>query len=120
MTDDIAFMPATRLLAFYRSRQLSPLQVISTHGVGGRTRWAQKGEAVALMDPGLVEVCRRGEAVTREQYVEAVAQRAALGQRLRLFFDRYDLLLSPTMPSRRPMPTRAPTSCRTQAMCGAG
>ncbi len=59
---------------------------------------AQKPEAVALMDPGLVEMCRRGEAVTQEQYVEAVAQRVALGQRLRLFFDRYDLLLSPTMP----------------------
>ena len=59
---------------------------------------AQKPEAVGLMDPGLVEMCRRGEAVTQEQYVEAVAQRAVLGQRLRLFFDRFDLLLSPTMP----------------------
>src|SRR5205085_10273426 len=59
---------------------------------------AQNPEAVALMDPGLVEMCRRGETVTQEQYVEAVAQRVALGQRLRLFFDRYDLLLSPTMP----------------------
>jgi aspartyl-tRNA(Asn)/glutamyl-tRNA(Gln) amidotransferase subunit A len=43
-------------------------------------------------------MCRRGEAVTQEQYVEAVAQRVALGQRLRMFFDRFDLLLSPTMP----------------------
>ena len=50
------------------------------------------------MDPGLVEMCRRGEAVTQEQYVEAVAQRVALGQRLRLFFDHFDFLLSPTMP----------------------
>jgi aspartyl-tRNA(Asn)/glutamyl-tRNA(Gln) amidotransferase subunit A len=50
------------------------------------------------MDPGLVEMCRRGEAVTPEQYVEAVVQRALLGQKLRLFFDRFDLLLSPTMP----------------------
>jgi aspartyl-tRNA(Asn)/glutamyl-tRNA(Gln) amidotransferase subunit A len=51
-----------------------------------------------MMDPGLVDMCRRGQAVTQEQYVEAVAERAALGQRLRLFFDRFDLLLSPTMP----------------------
>src|SRR5438477_7142891 len=28
MADDIAFMPATRLLALYRSRQLSPVEVI--------------------------------------------------------------------------------------------
>jgi aspartyl-tRNA(Asn)/glutamyl-tRNA(Gln) amidotransferase subunit A len=39
-----------------------------------------------------------GPGVTQTQYVEAVAQRVALGQRLRRFFDRFDLLLSPTMP----------------------
>ena len=59
---------------------------------------AQKPEAVALMDPGLVEMCRRGQALTQEQYFDAMVQRAALGQRLRLFFDRFDLPLSPTMP----------------------
>ena len=55
-------------------------------------------EAVAVMDPGLVALCRRGERVTQEQYLDAVGRRAALGQALRQFFDRYDLLLSPTMP----------------------
>ncbi len=78
----------------------SPMPVFQTLALAGF--WAllraQKPGAAALMDPGLVEMCRRGEAVTQEQYVEAVAARAALGQRLRLFFDRYDLLLSPTMP----------------------
>ena len=59
---------------------------------------AQPEEAVTVMDPGLVAICRAGEAVTQEQYVEAVTARAALGQALRLFFDRFDLLLSPTMP----------------------
>jgi aspartyl-tRNA(Asn)/glutamyl-tRNA(Gln) amidotransferase subunit A len=54
--------------------------------------------AIEVMDPGLVALCRRGEAVTQEQYVVAVGQRAALGQALRQFFDRFDLLLSPTMP----------------------
>ncbi len=78
----------------------SPMPVFQTLALGGF--WAllraQKPELVALMDPGLVEMCRRGEAITQEQYVEAVAKRAALGQKLRLFFDRFDLLLSPTMP----------------------
>ncbi len=78
----------------------SPMPVFETLVLGGL--WAllraQKPEAVPLMDPGLVEMCRGGEAVTQEQYVEAVVQRAALGQKLRLFFDRFDLLLSPTMP----------------------
>jgi aspartyl-tRNA(Asn)/glutamyl-tRNA(Gln) amidotransferase subunit A len=55
-------------------------------------------EASAVMDSGLVALCRSGEAVTQEEYVGAVARRAALGQTLRQFFDRYDLLLAPTMP----------------------
>jgi aspartyl-tRNA(Asn)/glutamyl-tRNA(Gln) amidotransferase subunit A len=53
---------------------------------------------VAVMDPGLVAMCRRGERVTQEAYVEAIGKRVALGSRLRQFFERYDLLLSPTMP----------------------
>jgi aspartyl-tRNA(Asn)/glutamyl-tRNA(Gln) amidotransferase subunit A len=59
---------------------------------------AMPPEKVPLMDPGLVAACRRGEAVTQQQYVDAVNQRAALGTALRQFFDRYDLILSPTMP----------------------
>ena len=55
-------------------------------------------DKAAVMDPGLVALCRRGQNVTQEEYVDAVTRRAALGQALRLFFDRYDLLLTPTMP----------------------
>jgi aspartyl-tRNA(Asn)/glutamyl-tRNA(Gln) amidotransferase subunit A len=78
----------------------SPKPIFETLALGGfwALLCAQTPEAVALMDPGLVEMCRRGEALTQEQYFDAVVQRAALGQRLRLFFDRFDLLLSPTMP----------------------
>jgi aspartyl-tRNA(Asn)/glutamyl-tRNA(Gln) amidotransferase subunit A len=50
------------------------------------------------MDPGLVASCRAGEAVTQEQLVAALGKRAALGAAVRQFFDRYDILLSPTMP----------------------
>jgi aspartyl-tRNA(Asn)/glutamyl-tRNA(Gln) amidotransferase subunit A len=78
----------------------SPKPIFETLALGGfwALLCAQKPDAVALMDPGLVEMCRRGQALTQEQYFDAIAQRAALGQRLRLFFDRFDLLLSPTMP----------------------
>jgi aspartyl-tRNA(Asn)/glutamyl-tRNA(Gln) amidotransferase subunit A len=79
---------------------------------------AMPPEAPALMDPGLVALCRRGQAVTQEEYVDAIGRRAALGQALRLFFDRYDLVLSPTMPipaayaeprdDGRPNPTNFP------------
>ncbi|HEX2151742.1 MAG TPA: amidase [Stellaceae bacterium] len=78
----------------------SPKPIFATLALGGF--WAllraQTPDSVALMDPGLVAECRRGEAVTQQQYVLAVMQRAALGAALRQFFDRYDLLLSPTMP----------------------
>jgi len=78
----------------------TPMPVFETLALGGF--WAllraQTPEGVAMMDPALVEMCRRGERVTQEAYVEAVAKRVALGARLRQFFDRYDLLLSPTMP----------------------
>jgi aspartyl-tRNA(Asn)/glutamyl-tRNA(Gln) amidotransferase subunit A len=78
----------------------SPMPVFETLALGGF--WAllrgMKPEQVAVMDPGLVRMCRRGEGVTQAQYVDAVIQRTALGQQLRQFFDRYDLILSPTMP----------------------
>ncbi len=78
----------------------SPMPIFETLALAGF--WAllraQKPDAVALMDPGLVAACRRGEAVAQEQYVEAIGRRVALGAALRQFFDRYDLLLSPTMP----------------------
>jgi aspartyl-tRNA(Asn)/glutamyl-tRNA(Gln) amidotransferase subunit A len=59
---------------------------------------AMPPDKALLMDPELVETCRRGEAVTLPHYVEAIGKRVALGQGLRQFFDRYDLLLSPAMP----------------------
>jgi aspartyl-tRNA(Asn)/glutamyl-tRNA(Gln) amidotransferase subunit A len=78
----------------------SPMPIFETLALGGF--WAllraQTAQAVGLMDPGLVEMCRRGASVTQEQYVDAVIRRVALGQRLRQFFGRYDLLLAPTMP----------------------
>ena len=78
----------------------SPLPIFQTLALGGF--WAllraMTPEKIAVMDPGLVATCRAGEAVTQEQFVEALGKRAVLGAPLRQFFDRYDILLSPTMP----------------------
>ena len=78
----------------------SPMPIMETLALGGF--WAllrtMTPAQVAVMDPGLVAMCRRGAAVTQEQYVEAIGKRIALGAALRQFFDRYDLILSPTMP----------------------
>ena len=55
-------------------------------------------EKVAVMDPGLVALCRRGEAVTQEQLSTRSASGSRSARRCDQFFERYDLLLSPTMP----------------------
>jgi aspartyl-tRNA(Asn)/glutamyl-tRNA(Gln) amidotransferase subunit A len=78
----------------------SPKAIFETLALAGfwALLCAQKPETVGLMDPGLVAECRRGEPVTTAEYVAAAGKRVALGAALRQFFDRYDLLLSPTMP----------------------
>jgi aspartyl-tRNA(Asn)/glutamyl-tRNA(Gln) amidotransferase subunit A len=78
----------------------SPIDIFQTLALSGF--WAliraMTPQQVAVMDPGLVASCRAGEAVTQEQLVAALGKRAALGAAVRQFFDRYDILLSPTMP----------------------
>ncbi|HEX5319088.1 MAG TPA: amidase [Stellaceae bacterium] len=55
-------------------------------------------DKIGLMDPGLVAMCRQGQAITQEQLIDAIGKRVALGAALNRFFERYDLILSPTMP----------------------
>ncbi|HET9736121.1 MAG TPA: amidase [Burkholderiales bacterium] len=51
-----------------------------------------------LMDKGLLEVARAGEKITMQQYMDAVAKRGALGILMNRFHEKYDLLLTPTLP----------------------
>jgi aspartyl-tRNA(Asn)/glutamyl-tRNA(Gln) amidotransferase subunit A len=51
-----------------------------------------------LMDKGLLEVARQGERITLKQYLDAVAKRGALGVLMNRFHEKYDLLLTPTLP----------------------
>jgi len=78
----------------------SPMAIFQTLALGGF--WAlyrsMTPEKIAVMDPGLVATCREGKAVTQEQLIDALSKRAVLGAQMRQFFDRYDILLSPTMP----------------------
>jgi aspartyl-tRNA(Asn)/glutamyl-tRNA(Gln) amidotransferase subunit A len=72
------------------------------------TLWAS-GAALALaniapadrakMDPGLVEIARMGEGISSAAYVDALLyQRNALSMRMNAFHDRFDLLVTPTLP----------------------
>jgi len=52
----------------------------------------------ALMDPGLVAVAEEGARIGMLDLLDAAQQRAALGARMNLFHQTYDLLLTPTLP----------------------
>jgi len=52
----------------------------------------------ALMDPGLVEVATEGANIGMMDLLEAVQRRGAYGVRMNHFHEKYDLLLTPTLP----------------------
>jgi aspartyl-tRNA(Asn)/glutamyl-tRNA(Gln) amidotransferase subunit A len=54
-------------------------------------------EQKAQMDPGLVAYAEAGQNLSIADYVKAVTARQAIVDRLSRFFDRYDLLLTPTV-----------------------
>ena len=51
-----------------------------------------------LMDPPILDLAEQGRQVTAVQYRRAEQQRDDLGQRMRLFHDTYDLLVTPQLP----------------------
>jgi aspartyl-tRNA(Asn)/glutamyl-tRNA(Gln) amidotransferase subunit A len=52
----------------------------------------------SLLDPGLKEVFEQSKSITLDDHLEAQKQRGALGAKMRQFMDRYDLLLTPSLP----------------------
>jgi aspartyl-tRNA(Asn)/glutamyl-tRNA(Gln) amidotransferase subunit A len=52
----------------------------------------------AVMDKGLVEIATEGARITLLDYLEAVDRRGALGEQMRAFHERFDLLLTPSVP----------------------
>jgi aspartyl-tRNA(Asn)/glutamyl-tRNA(Gln) amidotransferase subunit A len=52
----------------------------------------------ALVDPGLVATAAEGERISAVDYLRADLVRTALGQQISAFHQKYDLLLTPTMP----------------------
>jgi aspartyl-tRNA(Asn)/glutamyl-tRNA(Gln) amidotransferase subunit A len=63
----------------------------------------------ARMDPGLVAIIRHGQTYSAVDFCKASAQRLLYYDKVRTFFERYDLLLTPTLsvaafPAERLMP----------------
>ena len=55
-------------------------------------------EQKTLMDPGLIEVAEQGARIGMLDLLDAAQKRAALGVRMNLFHEQYDLLLTPAVP----------------------
>ncbi|MFI9805982.1 amidase [Streptomyces sp. NPDC052301] len=51
-----------------------------------------------LLDPGLREICAQGSRMSALEYLAAVDVRMDLGRRMGRFHERYDLLVTPTLP----------------------
>jgi aspartyl-tRNA(Asn)/glutamyl-tRNA(Gln) amidotransferase subunit A len=66
-------------------------------GAAGATA-ALTDEQRAALDPGLREVCEQGARYSALDYIDATATRAAVGLTMGAFHERYDLLVTPTMP----------------------
>jgi aspartyl-tRNA(Asn)/glutamyl-tRNA(Gln) amidotransferase subunit A len=65
------------------------------------------------LDPGLREICARGERYSALDYLTATARRMELGRIMGRFHEEYDLLLTPTLPipafeAGREVPAGAP------------
>lgn len=54
-------------------------------------------EQFALVDPGLREVLKIAESITLTDYLDQAKARLALGEKMRAFNQKYDLLLTPTL-----------------------
>jgi len=57
-----------------------------------------KPEARAKMEPGLLEIAAEGSSYSLKSYLGATMQRANLGVKLSQFHERFDVLLTPTLP----------------------
>ena len=51
------------------------------------------------MDPGLLDIAVAGRSLTHMDYVAATLARAEFARTLSCWFDKFDLLLTPTMPA---------------------
>jgi aspartyl-tRNA(Asn)/glutamyl-tRNA(Gln) amidotransferase subunit A len=77
-----------------------PVDAFHTLWFSGAARVVQHlgKEQREMLDPGLREICDQGARYSALDYLAAVDVRMALGQRMGRFHNRYDLLVTPTLP----------------------
>lgn len=74
--------------------------VFSVHWMSGAYNLLRNmpQEKFALLDAGLQQACVTGSQYTLAQYLDAVSARGALGEQMKRFHQKYDLLLTPATP----------------------
>lgn len=77
-----------------------PRETFDTHWFSGAAYLASGlgTEQRAMLDPGLQEIIAAGERISRHDYFKAVEARGALGLCMQRYHERFDLLLTPTLP----------------------
>lgn len=77
-----------------------PLAVFETLWVGGRGNVYGKSlrDKLDRLDPGFAALIERSRECTLASYLSAVQQRAAFANQVHTLFERYDLLITPTLP----------------------
>jgi aspartyl-tRNA(Asn)/glutamyl-tRNA(Gln) amidotransferase subunit A len=77
-----------------------PADIFRPHWYAGAAYAARSytGEQLRMLDPGLREIIAQGKQLALIDYLTAVDRRAALGIHMKAFHEKYDLMLTPTMP----------------------
>ena len=77
-----------------------PLKTFNTLWFAGATQALEKlnEQQQAALDPGFLEIARRGQDVSLSAYLAARRERSELTAHMAAFHERYDLLVTPTMP----------------------
>ncbi len=77
-----------------------PVDAFNVLWYAGAARWLDKFPegSESKLDPGLAEVWRRGKRYSASDYLAAQDERLALGIHMGAFHQRYDVLITPTVP----------------------
>lgn len=73
------------------------LDVLWYAGITERVKHLEDAD-LALMDPGLLELAKRGQKIELSEFQNATIARAEFGRRSKEFFQDFDLLVTPTCP----------------------
>ena len=76
-----------------------PYEIFEAHWYTGAANAIRdiSPENRAMMDTGLIEIAEQGEKIGLMDYMAAVNARGALGQHMKMFHEKWDLLITPSL-----------------------